>query len=613
MSKEKREKHYGNDFESVGKFIDRYKNALANDLDKEIKKIDKESRFLEIVGQVRNRKFSYRNPPRRIKGKHSIQEDAEKVNPLRGTEMGIAKNNCILCSIAYDMRRRNFDVQAKMSSKAINRSLIESIYGVNIDEQKYNVASHSFKGFEDKMLKRYKNGSRGILIIDGSLYGTGHVMNFEIDKGRVILVDGQKGRIFDVAEFSKRGNYSPRHITAIKTDDVPINYAKLNQACFEVVPEKVEHSEIKTYIEDVLMSENKDAIIHYGVPGMEWGVTRKKKDIGSNHIPAFGDVRQGKSNSGKTPAYIKRLNNRKNPGQSQIPSEDTTGRYGRGNIDLNNRKVVKNKDGSISTERSFSVNIDGKETLLPTVVNGKILSEDEAVDHYFRTGEHLGRFDTVKEAEAYAEKLHNRQDWYYNTYRPEVENRKMAAIQNIRNNAKVFNRLIRHPFTDVTHADDFLCHHGIIGQQWGVRRFQNKDRTLTSAGRERYRKSSDDDKEKTEAGKKSSRQVKKEAKEASKPESATWKSKDVGSLSDEELNKRNSRLQREKQYVDLTTPQWQKNLKRASIGIITALTTVPLASMATDAIRKAYRGEFNKFVAPVLGNTLGVPMELKNK
>lgn len=30
-----------------------------------------------------------------------------------------------------------------------------------------------------------------------------------------------------------------------------------------------------------------------------------------------------------------------------------------------------------------------------------------------------------------------------------------------------------------------LCHHGIKGQKWGVRRFQNKDGTLTPEGRKR--------------------------------------------------------------------------------------------------------------------------------
>ena len=34
--------------------------------------------------------------------------------------------------------------------------------------------------------------------------------------------------------------------------------------------------------------------------------------------------------------------------------------------------------------------------------------------------------------------------------------------------------------------DDYLAHHGIKGQKWGVRRFQNEDGSLTSAGKERY-------------------------------------------------------------------------------------------------------------------------------
>ena len=33
---------------------------------------------------------------------------------------------------------------------------------------------------------------------------------------------------------------------------------------------------------------------------------------------------------------------------------------------------------------------------------------------------------------------------------------------------------------------NYLEHHGILGQKWGVRRFQNKDGTLTQEGKERY-------------------------------------------------------------------------------------------------------------------------------
>lgn len=36
------------------------------------------------------------------------------------------------------------------------------------------------------------------------------------------------------------------------------------------------------------------------------------------------------------------------------------------------------------------------------------------------------------------------------------------------------------------HRSDFLQHHGILGMKWGVRRFQNKNGSLTSAGKKRY-------------------------------------------------------------------------------------------------------------------------------
>lgn len=35
--------------------------------------------------------------------------------------------------------------------------------------------------------------------------------------------------------------------------------------------------------------------------------------------------------------------------------------------------------------------------------------------------------------------------------------------------------------------EEYLAHHGILGQKWGVRRYQNEDGTLTPEGKKRYR------------------------------------------------------------------------------------------------------------------------------
>jgi len=87
----------------------------------------------------------------------------------------------------------------------------------------------------------------------------------------------------------------------------------------------------------------------------------------------------------------------------------------KGNIDLNKRPIVKNPDGSISTVRSLSFQDDsGKEILIPAVhPEGFIMSDKEAINYYYETGEYLGKFDTPDEATKYADQLHKDQDAIY--------------------------------------------------------------------------------------------------------------------------------------------------------------------------------------------------------
>ena len=88
----------------------------------------------------------------------------------------------------------------------------------------------------------------------------------------------------------------------------------------------------------------------------------------------------------------------------------TSTRYGLGNIDLTNRPRIQNEDGTYSTVDSTSWEVDGKHVLMPTVIqeNGewKHVTPEEALQHYYDTGEYLGIFDTSEEADAYGKQLH---------------------------------------------------------------------------------------------------------------------------------------------------------------------------------------------------------------
>jgi hypothetical protein len=105
-----------------------------------------------------------------------------------------------------------------------------------------------------------------------------------------------------------------------------------------------------------------------------------------------------------------------------------------------------------------------------------------------------------------------------------------------------------------------LQHHGIKGQKWGVRRFQNEDGSLTDAGKARYN-------EKGEAY------------------------KDPRDMSDKQLNDANKRLGAESQYRQLTgTTQPGKALNRDTA--IKIGSTFLATGAATFLLRKYKDGKW---------------------
>lgn len=64
---------------------------------------------------------------------------------------------------------------------------------------------------------------------------------------------------------------------------------------------------------------------------------------------------------------------------------------------------VPNQDGTVSSERTIGVNINGREYVIPTLVGGKQLTTEQAIEEAKRRGlKNYPSFDTIEKASRYA-------------------------------------------------------------------------------------------------------------------------------------------------------------------------------------------------------------------
>lgn len=147
-------------------------------------------------------------------------------------------------------------------------------------------------------------------------------------------------------------------------------------------------------------------------------ITKNGTAGAQDRAPAAKTYQEG-SSQGKASGRIKITKiERPQTAAKQKWTVGNIGQYGAGNIDLYDRPQYRNANGSLSTVDSTSYNIDGQEVLLPTVWNRNgtpyhSSNDEEILQRYRDTGEYLGKFSTVEEANDYAEKLHLEQQERY--------------------------------------------------------------------------------------------------------------------------------------------------------------------------------------------------------
>lgn len=138
-----------------------------------------------------------------------------------------------------------------------------------------------------------------------------------------------------------------------------------------------------------------------------------------------------------------------------------------------------------------------------------------------------------------------------------------------------------------------LYHHGILGQKWGIRRYQNKDGTLTAAGRKRLEKL-DGKRSKILPNDGNSGKI--------------MRSKKASEMSDDELVSAINRLQNEKRYNDLVAEITRSTLAEAKTKkskgkeFMNSPMGKAMTQVAVDYSRKLISGLADKAIKKALGD-----------
>lgn len=222
----------------------RKKDIDYQSLDKLEKDMGRLYKSSQVMAQIFNPVYGLLTVPSNVKGRHrekasldarknlqlddktglylksnqnaSMRDDAKSVNPkwtLFTTDLSVQRN-CVLCSTAYDMRRRGYEVIAKKTYFGRHfENTVEKWYPgaervrVKNLPQKRGLFGVKAKKSEiesriTKAMSALPDNSRGIIHIDQGRYGINHAMNFERKDGVTSFIDAQSGHVYDTKKIA---------------------------------------------------------------------------------------------------------------------------------------------------------------------------------------------------------------------------------------------------------------------------------------------------------------------------------------------------------------------------------------------------------------------------
>lgn len=180
-----------------------------------------------------NKKNNTTNIRKRIKTKHTPEQDSEVINPGYKQRNDVSTHmNCAMCTTAYEMRRRGYDVKANTTKLGRYNETIESYW--NLPKGSFK-KSKTYNELKDKLQKE-PDGSRGNITSDVGMYNSRHSMVWEKNNGKVTIRDCQSNIFYDSIDSSIISKTPTRTYDYIRTDNIPdskINWDNMRDCIVE--------------------------------------------------------------------------------------------------------------------------------------------------------------------------------------------------------------------------------------------------------------------------------------------------------------------------------------------------------------------------------------------
>ena len=156
------------------------------------------------------------------------KEDAQRINPGFKNMYRDTKNNCTMCSAAYDLRRRGYDVVAQKSPTGYEPENSFEKWYKGAKQKRIKIDPYAHMQVEN-MLSKEPEGSRGALVLYSS-FGGGHAVAYEITDGKINVIDGQCGKTYDVTNVDRLAQWGGlSHVGYYRLDNLEPNYATMRK------------------------------------------------------------------------------------------------------------------------------------------------------------------------------------------------------------------------------------------------------------------------------------------------------------------------------------------------------------------------------------------------